>query len=222
MSPTMRAQLERGANDVWTRPRSRYTRTLRIAAVAVVSLIVIVAAFVYIQAHQDKGVAPTGTRTPQACRLDEQTLQRARTSNPMRFEESDSGDEKYAVCGWAQTKGKDGIDPRSLSVTVQRYTGPTAERDARASFVSAKSRPHAVEDSYQTSDAPGIPDEAAYQTAVGTTDSSVVTLIARRANTVVEVTYSGADQGFFWTTPMPAAEGRELTATVMNELLSRP
>jgi hypothetical protein len=62
-------------------------------------------------------------------------------------------------------------------------------------------------------------DQAAYQTAVQRDGTTTVALTVRKATTVVEVTYEGADEGILWTTPMPFAQGEELTKLVANELL---
>lgn len=206
------------------RPGRARSRALVVSAivVALLGVVGVVAGVIsYVHGHQDKGTPPSGVIPPDTCQLSEQTLQRARTSNPRYFTESDSGGEKYSLCNWAQTKGKDSIDTRGLGYLIHRYTGPDAEKDVRTGFANAKMQPHSVQPA-QIKDAPGISDEAAYQTAIGGGGKTSVTLVARKATTMIEVTYQGADQGFFWTTPMSATEGEKITKIVALELLSRP
>lgn len=190
--------------------------------VVLLGLLGIVAAVIgYLQGHQDKGSPPTGKTPPAECRLSEQTLNRARTTNPGYFTESSSGDETYSRCDWTQTRGRDGVGTRSLGFQIHRYTGPSADHDVETGFTTAKAKPHAVQPA-QTEEATGIGDEAAYQVAVGDGGDTSVTLVARKGAMVIEVTYRGTDQGLFWAKPMTAAEGREVTRLVAQELLARP
>lgn len=172
----------------------------------------------YRNAHQPKGTAPTGLVPAPACQLSPSTLSQTHTHNPTYSDESQSGDQYDAGCVWSQTTGIDGINPRTLRFGVHKFTGPAAEQHAHDEFQNHREMPHGIRPAGIT-DTADIGDQAAYQTAVQRDGTTTVALIVRKSTTVVEVTYEGADEGILWTTPMPFAQGEEITKLVANELL---
>jgi hypothetical protein len=191
-----------------------------LAAVVVLGAVVVVVVM-YVRGHRDKGVPLSTVAVPDGCRVSEQGLQRARTTNPWHFNAvSQPNGAVRNECSWAQTEGRDGIDTRYLGFTVTKFT---TEQEAVTEYRNVVAAHDDVDKDVPRARAvPGAGDEAAQlprSLRGGLTD---VDLVARKATVVVTVDYLGADQGFLTASPMPEGDGVEVAKSIAQELLARP
>jgi hypothetical protein len=175
-----------------------------ILAAAVVAVAAAVVAVVYVRGHRDKGYPPATVAVPAPCRVSEATLIRAHTTNPWHF--SDRGD--HVECYWRQTKGRDGVDTRTLGYTITRMG------DAATEFEQATA-------TAEFSPVSGLGDEAGFSAAPYSGGMTDARLVAREGEVVVDIGYLGQDQDFLGTSPMPPEEGREVAAIGARELLAQ-
>ena len=149
----------------------------------------------YLGANKDGGTTKRAGTLPAACaNISEDTLKKARTTNPnaLGSRESDLGRGKRTICTWSQTKGEDGTGLRNTNVHVteaSKEPGEIYQDGVKAAMANNQGKP-------QQKPLEGLGDEA---TAVLVETSSAfteVTIIARKGDSVVEVSYSGWDAGF--------------------------
>jgi hypothetical protein len=160
----------------------------------------------YVRGHQDKGYPPSTVAVPAHCRLSDQTLTRAHTTNPWHFRDADD----QVECYWRQTEGRDGVDTRSLGYTIARHgDDSSAQVEFRQAMGTASFTPVS-----------GVGDEAGYTSTPFSGGMTDARLVARRGAVVVDIGYLGQDQDFLGTSPMPAAEGQQVTTLIARELLS--
>ena len=149
----------------------------------------------YFGANKDGGTTKRAGDVAAACaNISEDTLKKARTTNPnaLGSRESDLDRGKRTICTWSQTKGEDGAGLRNTNVHVteaSKEPGEIYQDGVKAAMANNQGKP-------QQKPLEGLGDEA---TAVLVETSSAfteVTIIARKGDSVVEVSYLGLDAGF--------------------------
>jgi hypothetical protein len=188
-------------------------KILLITAAALVVVALGFGVFLYVNGHQDKGVAKSSTPVPTECQVGQDALRQARTTNPWHFSvpvPDDNGVQRIQ-CYWRQTKGEDGIDARYLGVNISHHPNPV---DATREFTT------------WTRDAQRLPaaggrEEAATRQNPDFDRMTDLEVVAHKGNTVVRVGLTASDQGLFTASPTPVTKVQELATTIAQDILSR-
>ena len=178
--------------------------------------------YLYQEYSEPVGDPPSNVALPAACDLvGKQTLQRLHTTNPdsTSYETPEYGE---SHCTWQQTLGKDGTNPRTLSVSVSTKT-PADEDSAaesQADFDYMKENLATQDnDPYRVSPLDGLGDDAFV--AVRSTGWSGAELLILKGHTVATISYHGSDKGLFSNGPIPEAESEQAARQVAEEIAAK-
>jgi hypothetical protein len=216
----------------WNHPRQPPKKSKAPLVVAlVVGLIVVLggggaAAYFYTTAHRDQGRAATGDTLPDQCAVSEQTLQRARTTNPNALMSKQT--ENFTSCDWLQTKGRDGEGNRALNARIDEYRVDKGSRDTpqglaeagfnaeHTNFVNARQGGDVLIEPL-----PNFGDQA--EIAVELTDSAytMVHVLVRQGGRTLNLDYSGWDIGVFSPKRPDVEEMKAIAHTAAGELLAK-
>ncbi|CAM05829.1 hypothetical protein A8924_7015 [Saccharopolyspora erythraea NRRL 2338] len=177
--------------------------------------------YLYGEYSEPVGDPPSNAALPAACDLvSAPTLQRLRTTNPdsTSYEDPETGGYN---CNWEQTLGKDGNNPRSLSVGINTKPQPDEDSldEARMDYEYAKESAASGSTPARVTDVEGFGDQAFV--AVTTEDWSGAELVFRKGYTVVTISYHGSDKGLFDSSPIPEAESEAAVKAVAEEVAPR-
>lgn len=195
-----------------------------IIVMIVVALVVLggggTALIIYLNNNKDGGSPKRNDALPALCgNISEAALAKARTTNPNKLgsSERDLSTGKSASCSWHQTKGVDGTGLRNSSVYVT--TGP---EDASQEYQQRVQQAMAnTQGTPQQKPLDGLGDEATAVLMDSTSAFMDLTIIVRKGDSVVEVSYIGWDAGIFSAKRPDVADFEAAAKTLAGEMVAK-
>ncbi|CAL9674263.1 hypothetical protein SUDANB95_07716 [Actinosynnema sp. ALI-1.44] len=176
----------------------------------------------YLEYTEDVGYGP-GEQPTEACAISDSLKQQAKTSSFRLAIKPDDGRSglKHSLCMWEQAKGKDGKNPRKLSIHVYDYRvfnkdKAKNEEQARSTFGS---QTQLSGDQAKPTD--GLGDEAMFIKPSATSDKTHVGLVVRKGEVVYSIEYFGRQKGMFQDTEFPVAEAEAVVRKAAEEMVAK-
>lgn len=178
------------------------------------------ALIIYLNANKDGGSPKRTDALPALCgNISETALAKARTTNPNKLgsSERDLSTGKHTSCSWQQTEGVDGSGLRNATVYVTREPEDAGE-EYQLQVQQAMSNNQGTP---QQKPLDGIGDEATAVLMDTTSAFMDLTIIVRKGDNVVEVSYIGWDAGIFSPKRPDVAEFEAAAKTLAEEMVAK-
>ncbi|MEJ2854637.1 MULTISPECIES: hypothetical protein [unclassified Saccharothrix] len=206
-------------------PKKKRTGLVVGILVAVVLLVVGgVFGSMYLEYTEDVGGGP-GEEPTEVCAISDALKQQAKTSSFRLVVKPDDGKSglKHSHCMWEQAKGKDGTNPRKLSIHVYDYR--VHLKDPKKNLESAESEYASLAqfplEGDQAKPTDGLGDQATYiKPGIGT-DKTHIGLVMRKGEIVYLIDYFGRDKGFFSDSEFPADQAEAVVRKTAEEMLAK-
>ncbi|MFI9814875.1 hypothetical protein [Saccharothrix variisporea] len=206
-------------------PKKKRTGLIVGVIVAVVVLVIGgVFGSMYLEYTEDVGGGP-GEQPTDVCAISDDLKQQAKTSSFRLVVKPHDGKSglKHSHCMWEQAKGKDGKNPRTLSIHVYDYR--VHLKDPKKNLESAESEYASLAqfplEGDQAKPTDGLGDQATFiKPGIGT-DKTHIGLVVRKGEIVYLIDYFGRDKGFFSDSEFPVDQAEAVVRKAAEEMLAK-
>lgn len=176
---------------------------------------------IYLDVNEDSGLKKRADQLPAACgNISESALAKARTTNPNgrgSSERKTSGGTR-TVCAWTQTKGVDGSGSRSTHVNVASDIDDAQQEYDR---IVSQAKVNNQSTTIHERQLDGLGDQATVVLAETTSAFTDITIIVRKGDNMVEVSYTGWDAGIFTNKQPDFAEFEAAAKGIAEEMIAK-
>lgn len=204
-------------------PRKKRTGLVVGIVVAVVVLAIGgVFGSMYLEYTADVGGGP-GDQPTEACAISDALKQQAKTSSFRLAITPDDGKTglKHSLCMWEQAKGKDGTNPRKLSIHVYDYRVFNKDKAKNEDQAKSTYGSQTTLSGDQAKPVEGLGDEAAFIKPSATSDKTHVGLVVRKGEIVYSIEYFGRDKGFFSDSEFPVPDAEAVVRKAADEMVAK-
>ncbi|WP_309115196.1 hypothetical protein [Saccharothrix sp.] len=176
----------------------------------------------YMEYTEEVGGGP-GEQPTEACAISDSLKQQAKTSSFRLAIKPDDGKTglKHSLCMWEQAKGKDGTNPRKLSIHVYDYRVFNKDKAKNEDQAKSTFGSQTQLSGDQSKPTEGLGDEAMFIKPGATSDKTHVGLVVRKGEIVYSIEYFGRQKGMFQDTEFPVADAEAVVRKAAEEMVAK-